>query len=124
MTFDQEMMDESWSWVKAGDDSYPVMVGKPSYDKSLKTCSLGVKLESGKVYWVGVNSERHTYFQTAAGKPAKPFVILFATRGADGKPTPIPPELAAKATAINTAGGRPSAADRKKAAREKDAPAR
>ena len=116
VTFDQEMMDGRWSWVQFSKDSYPEMTGKPSYDKTRKTCSLPVKLQPGKVYWVGINSQQHTYFQTAAEKPARPYVILFATRGRDGKPTPIPEDLAAKARAVNAAGA--SAADEGRRASE------
>ena len=35
--------------------------------------------------------------------PAKWYIILFATRGADGKPTPIPGDRLARAKQINAA---------------------
>jgi len=101
VTFDQEMMEKSWSWVQISKETYPRMTGQPSYDKARKTCTLPVRLEPGKVYWLGVNSEEHQFFQTAAETPARPYVILFATRGKDGKPTPIPSELVKKAEAVN-----------------------
>jgi Tfp pilus assembly protein PilF len=113
VTFDQEMMDGSWSWVQISKESYPRMTGQPSYDKARKTCTLPVELQPGKVYWLGVNSEEHKFFQTAADTPARPYVILFATRGKDGKPTPIPSELVKKAEAINRPA--PSEADRQAA---------
>ena len=107
-TFDQEMMGRSWSWVQRDKDTFPQMDGKPSYDAARKTCSLPVKLRPGTVYWVGINSQKHRSFQTAAKKPAKPYVLLFATRGADGKPTEIPAELVRRARAVNG----PSASDK------------
>jgi len=110
VTFDQEMMDKSWSWVQISKESYPGTTGKPSYDKARKTCTLPVKLQPGKVYWLGINSEEHKFFQTAAETPARPYVILFATRGKDGKPTPIPSELVKNAEAVNRAA--PSKADK------------
>ena len=110
VTFDQEMMDGSWSWVQISKESYPGTAGKPSYDKARKTCTLPVRLEPGKVYWLGINSEEHKFFQTAAETPARPYVILFATRGKDGKPTPIPSELVKKAEAVNRTA--PSGADK------------
>ncbi len=101
VTFDQPMMDGSWSWTQRDEESFPKLAGQPSYDSLRKSCSLPVELEPGKVYWVGVNSSQHLTFQTADGVPAKPYVILFATQSADGKPTPIPEDLAAGAKAIN-----------------------
>lgn len=109
VTFDQEMMDQSWSWVKIGDESYPEPAGKPSYDAARKTCTLPVRLQPGKVYWVQVNGDRDRFFQTAARKPAAPYAILFATRGKNGKPTEIPPAIRARAEAINAAAGQAAA---------------
>ncbi len=100
VTFDQPMMDESWSWTK-GAGTFPEITGNPSYDRRRKTCTLPVTLAPGKVYWVGVNSPRHKLFQTPKRVPAQPYVILFATKGADGKPTPIPEDLLADAREIN-----------------------
>jgi len=118
VTFDQEMMDGSWSWVQFDKETYPQTAGEPSYDKTLRTCTLPVKLQTGKVYWVQVNSEKHTFFQTAAEKSAAPYVILFATRGPDGKPTPIPAALRRKAEAINIAASRPPSPADKRAAED------
>jgi hypothetical protein len=39
--------------------------------------------------------------------PAKQYVILFATKGNDGKPTPIPKDLLQKARGINEQSGNP-----------------
>ncbi|NLX24113.1 MAG: tetratricopeptide repeat protein [Phycisphaerae bacterium] len=103
VTFDQRMMDTSWSWTQRSEESFPKTAGDPSYDSLRKTCTLPVQLEPGKVYWVGINSPQHTFFQTPDEVPARPYVILFATRSADGKPTPIPEDLAAQAKAINEA---------------------
>ena len=106
VTFDRKMADESWSWVKRSDETYAKTTGRPSYDKAQRTCTLPVKLEPGKVYWVQINSEKHKFFQTPARKPAVPYVILFAARGTDGKPTPIPAGLRAEAEAINAAAAK------------------
>jgi hypothetical protein len=53
------------------------------------------------VYWLGVNGAHHHSFQTPEGIPARPYVVLFATAGADGKPTSIPPGLLVATKAIN-----------------------
>ncbi len=100
VTFDQPMMDKSWSWVQ-WDAPYPETVGSPYYDDEKKTCTLPVKLESAKAYLVAFNLEPYTGFRNAAGEPAKPYVLVFATKGEDGKPTPIPEELITKAKSIN-----------------------
>jgi beta-lactamase regulating signal transducer with metallopeptidase domain/tetratricopeptide (TPR) repeat protein len=100
VTFDRPMMDQSWSWTGGG-QTYPETPGKPRYNASRKICSLPVELEAGKVYWVGINSPSYQNFKSADGIAAKRYVILFATKGADGKPTPIPEDMLAKAKGIN-----------------------
>jgi len=101
VTFNQPMMNLSWSWVGGG-DTFPEMTGQPRYNKSKTTCTLPVELEPGKFYWVGINSPQHKYFQTVMGIPAQPYVILFATRDKDGKPTAIPENFIEEAKEINS----------------------
>jgi Tfp pilus assembly protein PilF len=93
------MTDNSWSWTGGG-DTFP-KVGKPHYDAAKMTCTLPCKLQPGKVYWVGVNSPSFHNFRSASGEPAPRYVILFATRSADGKPTAIPADLMKQAKDIN-----------------------
>lgn len=101
VTFDQVMKDNSWSWTGGG-ETYPKTTGQPSYDPNRTTCSLPVKLEPGKVYWVGINGPNYWNFKSAEhGAPAKRYVILFATTDLNGKPTAIPDDLLAKAREIN-----------------------
>lgn len=100
VTFDRPMMDKSWSWTGGG-KTFPKGTGDISYDHARTTCTMPVKLEAGKVYWIGINSPSHQNFKTAAGTPARRHVILFATRSAEGKPTPLPKKLVEQATAIN-----------------------
>lgn len=101
VTFDQPMMDRSWSWTGGG-DTYPETTGRPRYDSSRTTCSLPVKLEPGKVYWVGINSPSYKNFKNPDRVPAKRYVILFATKGTDGRATPIPSDMLVKAKSINS----------------------
>jgi beta-lactamase regulating signal transducer with metallopeptidase domain/tetratricopeptide (TPR) repeat protein len=101
VTFDQRMMDKSWSWVR-WDAPYPETVGSsPYYDDEKKTCTLPIKLEAGKAYLVAFNLEPYTGFVNTVGEPAKPYVLVFATKSEDGKPTPIPEELITKAKSVN-----------------------
>jgi peroxiredoxin len=106
VTFDQTMMDRSWSWTGGG-ETFPKMGGQPTYDQGRTTCSLPVKLEPGKVYWVGINSPDYQNFRSASGVSARQYVILFATKGSDGKPTPIPGDMLKEAQAINKAETKP-----------------
>ena len=108
VTFDRAMADKRWAWTGGG-ETFPKITGGPSYDDDRRTCTLTVSLQPGKVYWVGINSPSHHAFQTVAGTPARRYVILFATAGADGKPTAIPADLLAQARAINAASGRDAA---------------
>lgn len=101
VTFDQPMMNFSWSWVGGG-ELYPETTGEPRYDTERKTCTLPVKLQPGKLYWIGINSEKYVYFQTEKHVPAKPYVILFATADENGNPTPIPEDYLEEANRINS----------------------
>jgi beta-lactamase regulating signal transducer with metallopeptidase domain len=100
VTFNQRMADKSWAWVR-WDAPYPETVGQPYYDNKKRTCTLPVKLEPGKAYLVAFNIEPYIGFVNAAGEPARPYVLVFATKDKDGKPTPIPEELIAKAKSVN-----------------------
>jgi len=102
VTFSQPMTDQSWSWTGGG-DTYPEVVGKVAYNATRTVCTLPVKLQPGKVYWVGVNSPSHRNFKSASGVPVPTYVILFATAGTDGKPTEIPADMLASARRINQA---------------------
>jgi prepilin-type N-terminal cleavage/methylation domain-containing protein len=104
VTFSEPMKDKSWSWTGSS-ATYPKTTGQPSYDPNMTTCSLPVKLEAGKVYWVGINGPISRNFKSAEhGAPAKRYVILFATTDSSGNPTPIPADLLAKAKSINEQG--------------------
>jgi hypothetical protein len=101
VTFDQRMMDGSWSWTGGG-ETFPKRTGAIYYDDTGMTCTMPVKLEPGKVYRVGINSPSHKNFKTPQHTPARRYVILFATKDKAGKPTPIPDNLIKEATQINS----------------------
>lgn len=101
VTFDRTMANGAWSWVQRYRDKYPTTAGSVSYDSSLRTCSMPVKLEPGKVYWVEFNTPPYLGFRSKGGTPARAHALVFATAGTDGKPTAIPEELKEKAAAIN-----------------------
>ncbi len=101
VTFDQPMMDGSWSWTGGG-DTFPERKGPIYYDSSNMTCSMPVKLKPGKAYLIGINGPSHKNFQTTARVPAREYVIVFATKNVDGKPTAIPEDMLAYARKINS----------------------
>ena len=108
VTFDRRMMDGCWAWVRRWADKYPKTTGGAAYDGPRKTCTVPVTLEPGKVYWVGINTPPYTSFQAVDHTRARPHVLLFATKSADGKPTPIPEDLLAQAKAIIAAAAKPA----------------
>ena len=104
VTFDGAMMDQSWSFwpIGRGGEMFPEIIGQASYDRARRSCSLPVRLAPGSVYWIWLNSPIHKYFMTERYARATPRVLLFATRGRGGRPTPIPGELLARARRINS----------------------
>ncbi|MCL2330049.1 MAG: alpha/beta fold hydrolase [Phycisphaerae bacterium] len=105
VTFDRPMRDKSWSFT-LGDKAFyentgsqfPETIGEISYDAKGITCTMPVKLQPGKVYWLGINGPNFQNFRSADGVPAEQSIILFATKTIDGKPTPLSDKLAELAT--------------------------
>jgi len=81
VTFSKEMMDGSWSWSTAWQNSTPEMVGKPKYDADRKTCVLKVKLEPNKTYGYWLNSQKFGNFKDSRGHAAVPYLLAFQTKG-------------------------------------------
>ncbi len=80
ITFSKEMMDQSWSWSTAWQNSGPEGLEKPHYDADKKTCIMKVKLEPGKTYGWWLNSERFTGFKDKQGRPSVPYLLVFKTK--------------------------------------------
>jgi RNA polymerase sigma-70 factor (ECF subfamily) len=79
VTFSKEMMDQSWSWATAWENSAPQGTEKPKYDASHRTCALKVNLEPGKTYGWWLNSQRFHGFKDAQGHSAVPYLLTFQT---------------------------------------------
>jgi hypothetical protein len=79
--FSKEMMDGSWSWASAWQDSTPEGNDKPKYDADHKTCVLKVKLEPGKTYGYWINSQKFGNFKDRDGRRAVPYLLVFKTKG-------------------------------------------
>lgn len=78
VTFSKEMMDKSWSWT--GKEQLPGITGTPSYKDDKRTCVLPVKLEPGREYAIGVNSQSFQNFKDVGNRPAMQYLIVFRTR--------------------------------------------
>src|SRR5262249_15833195 len=80
-TFSKEMVDESWSWCTAWDDSMPDTVEKARYLPDHKTCVMKVRLEPGRTYAAWLNSGNFNNFRDTDGNPALPYLLIFQTTG-------------------------------------------
>lgn len=80
VTFSKEMMDGSWSWSTAWQDSCPDFIGKPQYSSDHKTCIVKVRLEPGKTYGWWLNSQRFHNFKDKDGRAAVPYLLVFQVR--------------------------------------------
>ena len=83
VTFNQKMVDKSWSWVMKDKATFPVMVGDPVYEKGLRTCVLNVNLEPNKTYIIWLNSGQFMNFKGQNGEAAVPYLLAFKTAGKD-----------------------------------------
>ncbi len=82
VTFSKKMTDKSWSWPTGNKYAAPkVEGGTIHFERDGRTCVMPVKLEAGKTYVVGINSERFHGFQDAQGHPALPYLLVFRTKG-------------------------------------------
>jgi RNA polymerase sigma factor (sigma-70 family) len=79
-TYSREMADGSWSWTQGSAETFPKLTGKPHYLKDRRTCVLPVKLEPGKTYAIGLNSQRFHNFRDVNGDPATPYSLIFRTK--------------------------------------------
>ena len=81
ITFSKEMMDQSWSWATAWENSTPEGVDKPHYDSDHRTCILKVKLKPNTTYGWWINSQSFHHFQDPQGHAAIPYFFVFQTKG-------------------------------------------
>ena len=77
--FSKTMMDGTWSWSSAWENSAPDIIGKPQYLADGRTCVINVRLEPGKTYAWWLNSETFKNFKDKAGIPALPYLLNFQT---------------------------------------------
>ena len=80
VTFSKPMLDRSWSFSQADDETAPELVGEPSFDADLRTCTVPVSLEPGRTYALWLNSENFQNFKDASGEPSIPYLLIFKTK--------------------------------------------
>jgi RNA polymerase sigma-70 factor (ECF subfamily) len=81
VTFDRDM-GGGMSWTGGPPDMPSSPDGAKARWTDKRTCVLPVKLEAGRLYRVGINSQSYRNFRSAEGAPAIPSAILFTTTGA------------------------------------------
>ena len=80
VTFDEPMMDGTWSWAYSNKNMFPEMNGQPYYQPGLTKNVLPVKLEPNKEYGVWINTDQFRNFKDQSGNSAIPFRLVFKTR--------------------------------------------
>ncbi len=80
VTFNEEMLDRSWSWAYTYKNEFPEMTGQPYYADNMKKNVLPVKLEPNKEYVIWINSMKFTGFKDRAGNSLEPFKFTFKTK--------------------------------------------
>lgn len=79
VTFSKSMRDKSWSWVQVSKETFPSLAGQPRYLKNGKTCTVPVRLESGKIYAIWLNTPKFNHFRDRQGRSAVPYLLVFRT---------------------------------------------
>ncbi len=77
--FNEEMTDQSWSWVYEDKNSFPAMTGQAYYTDNFTRNILPVKLEADKEYVIWINQPEFRNFKDKNGNPAVPFRFSFKT---------------------------------------------
>ena len=80
VTYSKEMMDESWSWARISDDTFPKIVGEPKYLQDKKTCMVNVELKPKKTYVIWLNLQKLGNFKDVDGNSAIPYLLVFETK--------------------------------------------
>lgn len=78
-TFDQPMMDQSWSLVRDGDNPYPEITSL-QYSEDLKTLTVNVVLAPATTYQFWLNHPRFKGLRSASNVPLDPVRYRISTR--------------------------------------------
>jgi len=80
VTFNESMMNKSWSWCYEEKDKFPQMTDQPHYTENNTKNILPVKLEPNKEYVIWINTVNFKNFKDKTGNPGEPYKFTFETR--------------------------------------------
>jgi len=80
VTFNEEMMDQNWSWAYTHENEFPEMTGQPYYTDNYTKNVLPVELEPNKEYIIWLNSQKFKNFKDKSGNPLVPVKFTFKTK--------------------------------------------
>ena len=80
VTFNEPMMDKSWSWCYEEKEKFPQMTGQPYYTENNTKNILPIKLEPDKEYVIWINTVNFKNFKNKTGNPVEPYKFTFETR--------------------------------------------
>jgi hypothetical protein len=80
VTFNERMMDKSWSWCYEERDRFPQVTGQPYYTENNMKNVLPVTLKPNTEYVIWINTVNFKNFRDEAGNPAEPYRFTFKTR--------------------------------------------
>ena len=80
VTFNEPMMDNSWSWCYEKKELFPEITGTPYYTKNFTKNVLPVKLKANTDYIIWINTVNFKGFKDEAGNSSKPYKFTFKTR--------------------------------------------
>jgi len=105
VVFDRDMDTNGYSWIQTSKD-YPPDPGKQTFWQDKRTIVKPVKLEAGKFYGIGMNSDSHQNFRSAEGVPVPPTALYFSTTGApeEEKSKAIKPQVTSMSPPNGTTG--------------------
>lgn len=80
VTFDQPMMERSYSFVQKAAETYPQCPPRAALSPDGRTYTIRCTSLPGHRYEVWFNSPPYMSFKSLSGVPAQPFQLLFRTR--------------------------------------------
>lgn len=83
VVFNKKMAAKSWSFVQLDKKTFPELIGSPSFDKQLHTCTVKVNLKPGTTYIIWLNKGSFQNFKDTDGRSAVPYLLAFRTAGKD-----------------------------------------
>lgn len=81
VSYDQPMLDGSWSFVQVTPQTFPQCSGQPRRGKDGRTFTWRCVAAPGRSYEVWFNRPPYMNFNSASGRPAEPYRLIFTVKG-------------------------------------------